>query len=91
MSPESDGTAVLVEVATEWEANLIADTLRDHGVDAEAAGALTAGFRAEVPGLVRVIVKESDLARAREVLAGMRDEVADIDWDNIDIGQPEPE
>ena len=42
--------------------------LEDAGISANAQGGLTAGFRAEAPGGVRVMVRRADVERAREVL-----------------------
>ncbi|MBT8485631.1 MAG: hypothetical protein HKO59_13095 [Phycisphaerales bacterium] len=84
-----DDTAVLVNVATDWQAELIAEALRARDINAEAAGALTAGFRAEAPGLVRVIVPARQLAEARAKLAEVQRDASDIDWSQVDVGKAE--
>jgi hypothetical protein len=47
---------------------------------------MVAGFRAEAPGLARVLVKRRDLAAARGVLADLRAESVDLDWSQVDVG-----
>ncbi len=84
-----EATGVLALVPNEWQATLIATALRDRGINAQVTGATTAGFRAEAPGLVRVIVPKSQLEDARVALAEHRDQVSDIDWSQVDVGDPE--
>ncbi len=91
MQPQdkADPTVVLALVPNEWQATLIATALRDRGINAQVTGATTAGFRAEAPGMVRVIVPRSQLQDARAALAEHRDQVSDIDWSQVDVGDPE--
>ena len=84
-----DDTVVLVYAPTEWEASFIAEALRERDINAQASGGLTAGFRAEAPGLVRVIVPRGQLERARQQLAEIRKDAASIDWSQIDVGEAE--
>ncbi|MHC4989457.1 MAG: putative signal transducing protein [Planctomycetota bacterium] len=89
MSEQEESTFVVAHVGTEWQATLVSDILRDHGVDAEVSGALTSQFRAEAPGLVRILVPESQVEKARAVLEEPRKEVSEIDWSQVDVGTPE--
>ncbi len=91
MQPQdkSDPTIVLALVPHEWQATMIANALRDRGFNAQITGETTAGFRAEAPGMVRVIVPESQFEDARAALAAHRDQVSDIDWSQVDVGDPE--
>jgi hypothetical protein len=89
MSRSADDLEVLMCVATEPEAALIIAALKGQGIDAAAEGALTSAFRAEAPGGVRILVRQGDLDRAKEALADYRRGISDIDWPNIDVGQPE--
>ncbi|MHC4911239.1 MAG: hypothetical protein ACYTF9_16165 [Planctomycetota bacterium] len=91
MPDENDSrTIVIAQVTSEWQATLLADALRDHGVDAQVAGALTSQFRAEAPGYVRVIVPETQAAKASAALEAHRAEVSEIDWSQIDTETQEP-
>ncbi len=70
---------------------MLVAALKDHGVDARAVGALTAGFRAEAPGVIKVMVREADLDDATRVLETICDEIDNdpIDWSQVDVGDPE--
>ena len=53
------------------------------------SGVNTASFRAEAPGWVEVLVAEQDLAEAQAVLEEVRAEQANVDWSQVDVGEPE--
>jgi hypothetical protein len=79
MKPE-----ILVSVPSDVEAAAIVAGLDAHGIRAISAGEYTAGFRAETPGMVDVIVRSEDLASARQVLTQLQQGSADVDWPLID-------
>lgn len=58
--------AVIALLTTEVEAHLLVGALRDEGFEAAAMGGFTAGFVAEAPGLVKVLVRADQLAAAQE-------------------------
>ena len=68
---------------------MLADVLRDNGIDAAVAGSLTSQFRAEAPGYVRVIVPDAQAEQARAVLEAHRAEASEIDWTKVDTGTGE--
>jgi len=68
MPNDPDRPVVLTAVAGEAQAAMIVAALEEEGIKAHAQGGLTAGFRAEVPGDVQVLVRHADLDRARELL-----------------------
>ena len=88
-NPIDEDPVTLCVVGTEVEATMIADALTDRGVDARASGVMTGGFRAEAPGSVKILVHASELQKARAVLEAYRREQSDIDWDAVDVGEPE--
>ncbi|MEQ8848291.1 hypothetical protein [Botrimarina sp.] len=89
MSDSSD-PVVLTEVPTEADAILLRDALAEHGVRAEYDGATIAGFRAEAPAMVRVLVAESDRDLARRLMQDHRlDTPGQVDWSQVDVGEPE--
>ena len=63
---------VLVRVATDVEAAAIVTALAGHGIEASTTVGYTAGFRAESPGDVNVIVRHGDLSRAQQALAEIK-------------------
>lgn len=81
--------ATLAILDGEIEATLLADELKNQGIAAEASGTLTAGFRAEAPGSVKVLVHEKDLAEAKRIMAEYLDAKQAIDWDSVDVGEME--
>ena len=58
----------LIAVPNDLEAAMIVSALAARDANATTAGEYTSGFRAEAPGLVKVLVRQCDLQRAREVL-----------------------
>lgn len=87
---EPANPVLLTEVLTEADAILLRDALAEHGVRAVYNGAAIAGFRAEAPAMVRVLVDEADLERARALIAehGL-DSGAEVDWSQVDVGEAE--
>ncbi len=77
------------KVPSEIEANLIVAALAEHGIEARAVGGLTAGFRTEAPGMVRVLVRAADEADAAAVIDAVREAATEIDWSQIDVGEME--
>ncbi len=70
--------ANLVTVAKrqcEASASVLVSVLQDEGIRAIATGGYTAGFRAEAPGVVRVLTFESDAERAREIVSEIEAEI----------------
>jgi hypothetical protein len=91
MTHEPEHIAVLTSAPLEMQAGIIVGALQENGIKATMSGQTTAGFRAEAPGWVQVLVAEDDLPRARAVLEELRRESKDIDWSQIDVGEPEEE
>ncbi len=58
----------LVSVPNDLEAAMIVSALAARDIDATTSGGYTAGFRAEAPGEVQVLVRHRDLPRAKMVL-----------------------
>ena len=76
-SERDDSLQVLTRVPNELEAALIVNTLTEYGIPATATGGFTSGFKAEAPGDVRVLVKRSDIAAARDLLRAATEDVED--------------
>ena len=89
MEEDNDRVVTLAFFETEIEAMSIVDELKLEGIEAQASGLLTAGFRAEAPGRVKVLVHASDLAQAKELLDDYIASKEDIDWSKVDVGEPE--
>ncbi len=87
IDPDDTALATLAIFSGEINATLLANELTQQGIPAQASGTLTAGFRAEAPGAVKVLVRESDLPEAKRLMAEYHASQKDIDWDQVDVGQ----
>lgn len=87
---ESNDPVLLTEVPTEADAILLRDALAEHGVKVAYNGAAIAGFRAEAPAMVRLLVAADELERARALIAehGL-ESGGEVDWEQVDVGDPE--
>lgn len=72
MTTDPQRPHVVARVPTEFEADVIVSALEAAGIKAMAVGGPTAGFRAEAPGDVAVVVPENEAAEAEVVLAEFR-------------------
>jgi hypothetical protein len=91
MAQHSERLALLDSAPTEMEAGVIVAALEQAGIPATMTGTHTAGFRAEAPGWVKILVAEEDLRRAQRVLREVALENMDVDWSQVDVGEPEEE
>ena len=73
----------------EIQAALVVSALEAEGITARATGGFTAGFRAEAPGYVDVVVREADVDRARQILETIDLENETVDWSRVDVGKRE--
>jgi hypothetical protein len=89
MTTDPNNPEVLVSVPSDVEAAAIVAALAERGVQASATGGYTAGFRAEAPGQVNVVVRCADLDHARVTLAEIEKDQAEIDWSQVDVGEPD--
>jgi len=87
--PDADALSILTSCAHEFQASLVVSALEQAGIRAVLTGVLTAGFRAEAPGRVQVLVHAVDLPAARQVLADLATQRDSVDWSQIDVGAPE--
>ncbi|MCH8839608.1 MAG: hypothetical protein IH831_02835 [Planctomycetes bacterium] len=89
MATDPNNPEVLTSVRTDVEAVTIVGALAARGIEASTTGSYTAGFRAEAPGCVNVIVKYEDLDRARHAFSEIEQDQPDVDWSQVDVGEPE--
>lgn len=87
---EPTNPVLLTEVPNEADAILLRDALAEQGVRAVYNGAAIAGFRAEAPAMVRVLVAADDLDQAKRLIADHSlDSGGGVDWSQVDVGKPE--
>ena len=89
MPSDPNNPEVLTSVRTDVEAATIVGALAARGISASTTGSYTAGFRAEAPGCVNVIVKYKDLDSARLALDEIEQDQPDADWSQVDVGEPD--
>jgi putative signal transducing protein len=80
---------VLARFPNEVDAGVIANVLKAEGIMASLTDVNTAFFLIGAPVLVSVMVRREDVDRARRILDTMRSGESDIDWENVDVGEPE--
>ena len=68
MALDPNSPQVLTKVRTEQEATLLVNHLAAEGIKAHIAGAGTSTGWPEVPSDVQVVVRQADVARAKELL-----------------------
>ncbi|MCE5302651.1 MAG: DUF2007 domain-containing protein [Planctomycetaceae bacterium] len=85
MAADPNRPEVLLSISSEIEASAIVNALADRGVHAMAVGGYIAGFRAEAPSSVAVVVKLSDFERAKQALIEIQHEQAELDWSQVNV------
>jgi len=87
MAHRSERLVVLDSTPTEMEAGVIVAALEQEGIQATMTGTHTAGFRAEAPGWVKILVAEDDLLQAQSALREVVLDNLDVDWSQVDVGE----
>lgn len=86
MSQTHDEPVVIGRYTTEFEAILAKNMLSEAGIPAQVLGGITAGFRAESLGMVKLMVPSNFEERALELMIKHTNEVqAHIDEDGNEI------
>ena len=87
--PTDDGNELekVYSAANEIEAKIVVNALSTACIESLMQGQHSASFRAEVPSDVKVVVRKQDVAAAREILEKL-DLDGEIDWDQVDVGEP---
>jgi Putative prokaryotic signal transducing protein len=89
MSHGPEHIVAVTSAPNEMEAGVIIAALADQGIKATMDGAATAEFRVGVPGQVEILVAKEDLERAQMILREDEDNQDDVDWSQVDVGEPE--
>ena len=71
MSEDPDRVVELARFPSEFKANNAASALESAGITVQVVGEYTADFQASAPGDLKLLVKEADHERAREILEGL--------------------
>ena len=87
------GDLVTITTApSEFEANLLAIVLKDHGIEAFVFASPGSGLGVQLSGGtagVPLQVRQDDLAQAKQILASNKRDSVDIDWDELELSGKE--
>jgi len=91
---DSDQLETLLVATSEFAANAIVVVLADAGIEARAFGTIQGGLGFPLGHHATgwgtpVQVRSSDLESARLTLDQARQDSVDIDWDAVELGEPE--
>lgn len=91
MNDDPDILVLLTTARTEFEASTIAESLRHEGIPSEVfpIGANPVQWESVMTNPIRVMVRRRDLQAAADQLRAIRSESIDIDWDEVNVGEPE--
>jgi hypothetical protein len=91
MATDDENLARLTIVRSELEAEIIIAALADEGIKAAMSADHTSTLWTLAPGLAEVLVAEDNLSQAQAILQQVRNKHSDVDWSNVDVGEPEDE
>lgn len=90
---DGDGPQVVASLLNEQEATAMVNSLGEAGITAHVWGSNLAPVYGE--GFTRdscqVVVRPTDRDRAMTLLADFQRTIEPVDWDEIDIGEPDEE
>jgi hypothetical protein len=92
MGTDPDILVDLVTCTTSFEAQVIAEALKAQGIPAHAfdiAGSMLQ-WDVAVSQPIRVAVRRADLETARGILRAVKAESVDLDWSEVQTGDPTP-
>ena len=84
---QADRLIVVHSAKDEIEASLVVSALKEAGVHASMQGQHTGSFRAENWSDVLVVTRQQDFEAAKRIIDSMKP-TADINWDEVDVGEP---
>ena len=68
MTSDPNSPTIVYSAENPIEAGAVVTALEAEGIEATTTGSYTSGFQAEAPGQVQVVVRQSQAAKARQVL-----------------------
>lgn len=81
-------TVALVTVPRAFEAEAIAQALRERGINARAVGTTMGAVLSNQIAPARVMVLADEAEHARSVLEQIQSEASRIDWSQVEVGEP---
>jgi hypothetical protein len=91
-SADPDQLVLLTTARTEFEGRTMTAALEAQGIVARvfAASANMMQWEGGYTDPIKVMVRRADLARAAAALKQTKQDSVDLDWSEVDVGQPEP-
>jgi hypothetical protein len=91
IGPDPDQLVLFTSARTEFEGRTIAATLEAAQIPAKvfAAGANMLQWEGGYTDPIKVMVRRADLGRAAAAMKQNRQDSVDLDWSEVDVGQPE--
>lgn len=91
MAKDPDILVDLTTTANAFEADVIVQALRAEGIPAEAFTLAASMLQWDIAGTqpFRVAVRRADVERARAALKSLKADSVDIDWEELETGQPQ--
>jgi hypothetical protein len=92
IGPDPDQLVLFTSARTEFEGRTIAATLEAAQIPAKvfAAGANMLQWEGGYTDPIKVMVRRADLGRAAAAMKKNKQDSVDLDWSEVDVGQPEP-
>lgn len=88
---EENSPLALLSVAGDVEAAGIITALAAYGIQATAIGGFLSSFKALSPSNIQIMVRSCDFDEAKLALAEIQSDKDPVDWDSVDVGEPEDE
>ncbi len=91
MAKDPNAPVVVATALTDAEAGLIASTLRERGIEArvfDAVGSVLSIYGPALNQPIQIVVRRCEADRAAAALRDVREESIDIDWSQVDTGDP---
>ena len=89
MSEQKPELVTLTKVANESEAKSLIGLFEDEGIAVFVNGGDDLSLFGDDVGDIQLIVKKADYQKAAELLAEIEAENSEIDWSQVDVGEPE--
>jgi hypothetical protein len=89
MGDDPHNPELLIAVPTPGEAGLLVDALQQHGIRAWFNAEPSVFYKVLPPFEVAVFVPREQIEQAHAALADIRREEADVDWSQVDVGEPD--
>jgi len=89
MSNDLNSPEVVASELDEVEAGLLVAHLTEHGIHAKLWGESNSAAWPDTQHNVQIVVRRGDKAPAEKLIENFKNEVVNVNWDDVDVGEPE--